>query len=387
MKRGRRELDVARRRHPRPHRARNARQPRSRNGAGRGASSGPAEVRQCRPGEGGYAGDLAMAACGTAGAGQLVCRSHPPAASRVCPALGAHACSRHRRYGCRIRRGARRAPEPAALRARTRARRVLDEDRLDARRVPAHTRTDAWVPAGGALPPAGRDAPRRRRARAPGAWCRGIVRAPRCARRRSLARTWIPGGRRRPRRRAGGPAQLWLVAGAGRQSGHHRHIRDARWPPAHRDRRDAARVLVPRSLGPHLDARAAASGLPQLELHTDWSRGAQSGHSGDGGAALATGRDARRAFRLHRAAGQDEGPADHAGARRRARAHAAGAARNARRHRTDPLDRVRQRCRPGARAGRRAVGRVRGSFGARCEPAATGAAADRRGADRGGRRG
>ena len=105
------------------------------------------------------------------------------------------------------------------------------------------------------------------------------------------------------------------------------------------------------------------------------------------GATLATGRDARRAFRLRRAAGQDEGPADHAGARRPARAHATGAARNACRHRTDPLDRVRQRCSPGARAGRRAVGRVRGSFGAWCEPAATGAAADRRGADRGGRRG
>ncbi len=146
MKRGRRVLDTARRRHPRPHRARNARQPRSRNGARRGASSGPAEVRQCRPGEGGYARDLAMAAVGTTGAGQLVCRSYPPAASRVRPALGAHACPRHRRYSCRIRRGARRAPEPAALRARTRARRVLDEDRLDARRVPAHTRTDAWVP-------------------------------------------------------------------------------------------------------------------------------------------------------------------------------------------------------------------------------------------------
>ena len=132
---------------------------------------------------------------------------------------------------------------------------------------------------------------------------------------------------------------------------------------------------------------AAESGLPQLELHTHWSRGAQSGHSGNGGATLATGRDARRAFRLHRAAGQDEGPADHAGARRRARAHATGAARNACRHRTDPLDRVRQRCSPGARASRRAVGRVCGSFGAWCEPAATGAAADRRGADRGGRRG
>ena len=166
-----------------------------------------------------------------------------------------------------------------------------------------------------------------------------------------------------------------------------RHIRDARRPSAHRDRRDAARVLVPRSLGPHLDAGGAPSRLPQLELHPDWSRGAQSGHSGNGGATLATGRDTRRAFRLRRAAGQGGRPTDHAGARRPARADAAGALRDACRHRADPLDRVRQRCRPGARAGRRAVGRACGSFGAWREPAATGAAADRRGADRGRRRG
>ena len=41
---------------------------------------------------------------------------------------------------------------------------------------------------------------------------------------------------------------------------------------------------------------------------------------------------------------------------------------------------------PGARASRRAIGRVCGSFGAWCEPAAAGAAADRRSADRGSRR-
>ena len=42
---------------------------------------------------------------------------YPPEPSCVCPAFGAHACSRYRRCICGIRCGARRAPEPDALRA------------------------------------------------------------------------------------------------------------------------------------------------------------------------------------------------------------------------------------------------------------------------------
>ena len=55
--------------------------------------------------------------------------------------------------------------------------------------------------------------------------------------------------------------------------------------------------------------------ITQLELHPHWPRSPRPGHPGNGPASCATDRDARRAFRLSRAAGQDEGPADHAGAR------------------------------------------------------------------------
>ena len=155
---------------------------------------------------------------------------------------------------------------------------------------------------------------------------------------------------------------------------------DARRHTAHRDRRDAARVLVPRSVRARLDAGAAQSGIAELELHARRPRRAGPRRRGDGGAGRAIDGDARRALRLPRAVGQDEGRAHHAAPRRLHGRHATRAARHARRDGADPPDRVRERRRAHARAGRRAVRGVCRPFGAWCEPAAADAAAHRRGA-------
>ena len=88
------------------------------------------------------------------------------------------------------------------------------------------------------------------------------------------------------------------MAGNGRQSVDHRHPRDARWNTADRHWRDAARLLVSRSRGARLDARAPDTGITKLEFDTRRPRRTQSRRPRDGSAGRATRGHARRAVRL-----------------------------------------------------------------------------------------
>ena len=198
----------------------------------------------------------------------------------------------------------------------------------------------------------------------------------------ALGRVFQP--RRRPAgRRSGRRAQPRAVAGAGRGRLHPRPAGPARRHPADGGRRDAARLLVPRS-------RPCASGSPSRSTRTNAERqlharrarraGAEPGADRDGSRARPPHQDARRAVRLPRAVGQDEERRGHPGPRVPGRLPAAGAAGDARRHGGHPPHRVRQRRRPDARPGEPPGGRAGGALRAGGRPAPAHAAARGRGA-------